>query len=219
MRIGSKLLILAATLTLVSARAADSTNAAPMDPKEQKDKVSYSIGMNWGNMLKRSGFDVDVDTIAAAIKDVMAGKEPRLTEQQAREVMTAYQREMTSKREEDQKKQAEKNKKDGEEFLAANKKKEGVKTHIVTLADGTTAEMQYKVLKEGTGEMPKSNDVVSVNYRGTLINGKEFDNSAKRGAPLKRPANSLIRGWTEALEMMKVGSKWELYVPSSLAYG
>jgi FKBP-type peptidyl-prolyl cis-trans isomerase len=219
MRIGSKLLILAATLTLVSARAADSTNAAPMDPKEQKDKVSYSIGMNWGNMLKRSGFDVDVDTIAAAIKDVMAGKEPRLTEQQARDVMTAYQREMTSKREEDQKKQAEKNKKDGEEFLAANKKKEGVKTHTVTLADGSTAEMQYKVLKEGTGEMPKSNDVVSVNYRGTLINGKEFDNSAKRGAPLKRPANSLIRGWTEALEMMKVGSKWELYVPSSLAYG
>src|SRR5262249_19838059 len=104
-------------------------------------------------------------------------------------------------------------------FLAENKKKPGVKTHSVTLADGTTAEMQYKVITNGTGEMPKSNDIVVVNYKGTLINGKEFDSSAKHGGPLKRPANSLIRGWTEAVRRMRVGSKGELSVPSALAYG
>jgi FKBP-type peptidyl-prolyl cis-trans isomerase FklB len=106
--------------------------------------------------------------------------------------------------------------------MEENKKKEGVKTHPVSVTVGTnhiTAELQYKVITEGTGPMPKSNDVVSVNYKGTLLNGKEFDSSSKHGGPLKRPANSLIKGWTEALQMMKVGSKWEIYLPSSLAYG
>src|SRR5262249_19393132 len=99
-----------------------------------------------------------------------------------------------------------------------NKTKPGIKTHAVTLPDGKTAELQYKVLEEGAGQSPRSNDIVTVNYRGTLIDGKEFD-ASKPGAPLKRAANQLIRGWTEALQMMKPGSKWDLYLPSSLAYG
>jgi len=187
--------------------------------KDQKEKVSYGIGMNVGSNLKRGGYDVDVEVLAGAIKDAIAGKEMKLTEQEARDVLQAYQKELAAKKTEEQHKAAEKNRKDGEEFLTENKKKPDIKTHTVTLADGTTAEMQYKVITEGTGAIPKSNDVVSVNYRGTLTNGKEFDSSAKNGAPLKRAANQLIRGWTEALQMMKVGSKWELYLPASLAYG
>jgi FKBP-type peptidyl-prolyl cis-trans isomerase FklB len=201
------------------------TNAPPVRPgrppetpippgtfKDEEEKISYSIGLTFGNQIKRAGFEVNVDVVAGAIRDVMAGKEMKITEQQARQAITAYQQEA-------QKKLADKNHKAGEAFLAENKTKPGVKTHEVTLADGTKAEMQYKVITSGTGATPKSNDVVSVNYRGTLINGKEFDNSAKRGQPLKRPANALVRGWTEALQMMKVGDKWELYLPSSLAYG
>jgi FKBP-type peptidyl-prolyl cis-trans isomerase len=187
--------------------------------KDQKEKVSYSIGMNIGNNLKRSGYEVDVDVLARAIKDVLSGKESKMTEQQAREVMMSYSKELNAKREEERQQKAEKNRKEGEVFLAENKKKEGVKVHTVTLPDGKTAELQYKVLTEGTGAMPKSNDIVLVNYRGTLINGTEFDSSAKQGAPLKRPLSQLIRGWTEALQMMKVGSKWQLFVPSTLAYG
>jgi FKBP-type peptidyl-prolyl cis-trans isomerase len=180
--------------------------------KDDKEKASYAIGMSIGKNLQRSGLDVDVDVLAAALKDVQAGHEGKLTEQQAQEAIRSYQQES-------QKKLAEKNKKAGDEFLAANKKKEGVKTYVVKMPDGSSAEMQYKVITQGTGALPKSNDVVTVNYRGTLTDGKEFDNSAKRGQPLKRPINSLVRGWTEALQMMPVGSKWELYLPSSLAYG
>jgi len=187
--------------------------------KDQKQKVSYSIGMNIGNNLKRSGYEVDVDVLAGAIKDVLAGKEPKMTEQQAREVMMSYTKEMNAKREEERQQKAEKNRKEGEAFLAENKKKEGVKVLAVTLPEGKTAELQYKVLTEGAGATPKSNDIVTVNYRGTLINGTEFDSSAKQGAPLKRAANQLgVRGWTEALQMMKGGSKWQLFIPSTLAY-
>ena len=187
--------------------------------KDQKEKVSYSIGMQIGHSLKGGGFEVDVDVLAGAIKDVLAGKDLKLTEPEARDSIQAYRKELGAKQEQERAKMAEKNRKAGEAFLADNKKKPGVKTHAVTVADGTTAELQYKVITEGTGAMPKSNDVVIVNYRGTLTDGKEFDSSAKSGAPLKRPANQLIRGWTEALQMMTVGSKWELYLPAALAYG
>jgi FKBP-type peptidyl-prolyl cis-trans isomerase FklB len=188
--------------------------------KDQKEKISYGIGMNIGNNLKRSGYDVDVDVLAGAIKDVLAGKEMRLNEAQAREALMNYQKELNAKREEERMKLAEKNRKAGEEFLAENKKKEGIKVLRVTLPDGTnTAELQYKVLTEGTGELPKSNDTVTVNYRGTLIDGKEFDSSAKRGQPAKFQLTGVIRGWTEALKIMKAGSKWQLFIPSALAYG
>lgn len=212
MRIG-KNVILAAGLGLAllpsSSRAADQPAASFKDDKE---KASYGIGMFFGNQIKRSNMEVDPDVIFAAMKEVLAGKETKLNDQQASEAIRNYQQT-------ERKKVAEKNKQEGEAFLAENKKKAGVKTKEVKLRDGTTAEMQYKVITEGTGEIPKSNDVVSVNYKGTLINGKEFDSTAKRGVPMKRAANQLIPGWTEALQMMKVGSKWELYLPSSLAYG
>ena len=212
-------LILIATLGLAAVRPAPAAEEKS-ELKDQKQKVSYSVGMNMGNYLKRGGFDVDMDILTIAMKDVLAGKELKLTEQQAREVMMAYQKELSAKREEERAQKAEKNHKLGEEFLAENKNKEGVKTHSVTLPDGKTAELQYKVLKEGSGALPGSNDVVSVNYRGILINGTEFDSSIKRGQPAKFPINGVpAKGWSEALKLMKIGSKWELFIPSTLAYG
>ncbi len=187
--------------------------------QDQKQKISYAIGLNIGANLKRGSYDVDVDILAGAIKDVLAGREAKLTDQQAREVLQAYQKEMNAKRDEERRKLAEKNREIGEKFLAENKKKEGTKTHTVTLPDGKTAEFQYKVITDGTGAIPKASDTVSVNYRGTLIDGKEFDNSAKRGGPAKFSVGGVVKGWTEALQLMKVGSKWELYLPSTLAYG
>ncbi len=181
--------------------------------KDDKEKASYGIGMFFGNQIKRSNLEVDLDTVVAALKDVVDGKTTKLTDQQGQEAIRTYQTEI-------RRQQAEKNKKEGEAFLAENKKKPGVKTHMVTLPDGKTAELQYKVITEGKGATPKSNDVVSVNYRGTLINGKEFDNSSKRGGqPAKFPVQGVVKGWTEALQMMPIGSKWELYLPSDLAYG
>jgi FKBP-type peptidyl-prolyl cis-trans isomerase len=211
MRIGLRI-VLAAGLGLATMQAPARGEDKPAF-KDDKEKASYAIGMSIGNNLKRGNLEVDIDVLASALKDVQSGRELRLTEQQVQEAIRNYQTES-------QKKLAEKNKKLGEAFLAENKTKPGVKTHTVTLgADGATAEMQYKVLAEGTGAIPKTNDIVTVNYRGTLIDGKEFDSSAKRGQPMKRAANGLVRGWTEALVMMKAGSKWELYLPSALAYG
>ena len=213
-----------ALLQLV-ARAEDKSapTKSPSSPNgltNQQEKVSYAVGMNFGNYLKRMGAEVDVDVLTGAVKDVLAGREMKLTDQQAGEILRNYQKEMTAKKQEEQHKQAQKNRQDGEAFLAENKKKEGVKLHEVKMSEGTnTAELQYKVLKEGTGAMPRSNDTVSVLYRGRLVNGKEFDASTNAATPTKFQANRVIRGWTEALEMMKVGSKWELYIPSTLAYG
>jgi FKBP-type peptidyl-prolyl cis-trans isomerase len=180
--------------------------------KDDKEKASYGVGMTFGNQIKRAGFEVDADVVVSALRDVLAGQELRLTEQQARETIMAYQQEA-------RKKTAEKNKKEGEDFLAANLKKEGIKTHTVTLPDGKTADFQYRIITEGSGAMPKSNDVVSVNYRGTLINGKEFDSSAKRGLPAELAVSRFIKGWAESLQLMKVGSKWETFIPSVLGYG
>ncbi len=217
MRIGTNLILtacLALGLTPVAQAADEKAELA-----NQKDKVSYSIGMNIGANLKRGGYQVDVDVLANAIKDVLADKPLKLTETEAREVMNAYNTELRAKREEERKELAEKNQEAGEKFLAENAKKTGVKTLSVTLPDGTNAVMQYKVITEGTGAIPGSNDTVTVNYRGTLIDGKEFDSSAKHGQPAKFQVNRVIRGWTTALEHMKVGSKWEVFIPSSLAYG
>jgi FKBP-type peptidyl-prolyl cis-trans isomerase FklB len=196
------------------------TNAPKLSPQEQKERWSYAIGANIGSNIKRGGVDLDVDVMAGAIKDMLAGKDSKLTELQAQEAFKSYQTESRAKQDEMRKQSAEKNKKAGETFLAENKNKPGVKTHTVSLPGGGTAEMQYKVITEGTGAIPKSNDVVLVNYRGTLVNGKEFDSSAKRGdKPARFPVNRVVRGWTEALQLMKTGSKWEIYLPPSLAYG
>jgi len=195
------------------------TNAPTLSPKEQKENMSYAIGMDIGKNLKRASVELDLDVLSSALKAAMVGQPSKLTDQQAQEAIGAFRREAMAKQNEERLKTAQKNRAEGAAFLAENKKKPGIKTLDVKLPDGTTAEMQYKVIKEGTGAIPRSNDTVSVNYRGTLIGGKEFDNSAKRGQPAKLQVNRVVRGWTEALGMMKAGSKWELYLPPTLAYG
>jgi FKBP-type peptidyl-prolyl cis-trans isomerase FklB len=182
--------------------------------KDQKDKVSYSIGMNIGFNLSRQKVDINPDILAAGIKDSLAGK-PQLTPDQVKEVMAQFEKDMEAK----QKQTGEKNKTEGAKFLEDNKKKEGVKTKNVALPDGKTAELQYKVIKEGTGAKPKATETVSVNYRGTLIDGTEFDSSYKRGQPATFPLNGVIKGWTEGLQLMNTGSKYQFFVPANLAYG
>jgi FKBP-type peptidyl-prolyl cis-trans isomerase FklB len=174
--------------------------------KDQKDKVSYSIGMNIGLNLSRQKVDINPDVLAAGIKDALAGK-PQLTQDQVKDIMTQFEKDMEQK----QKAAGEKNKADGAKFLEENKKKPGVKA--------TASELQYKVIKEGTGPQPKATDMVTVNYRGTLIDGTEFDSSYKRGQPATFPLNGVIKGWTEGLQLMKPGSKYQFFVPSNLAYG
>src|SRR6476620_794053 len=174
--------------------------------KDQKDKVSYSIGMNIGFNLSKQKVDINPDILAAGIKDSIAGK-PLLTQDQVKDVMAQFEKDMEQK----QKQAGEKNKADGAKFLEENKKKPGVKT--------TASGLQYKPEKEGTGVQPKATDMVTVNYRGTLIDGTEFDSSYKRGQPATFPVNGVIKGWTEALQLMKVGSKYQLWIPSNLAYG
>ena len=169
--------------------------------KDQKEKVSYSIGLNFGSNLKRQLIDIDLNTFAKGIQDGLSGASPLLSKEEIQETMIALQKEMM-----------EKYRKQGEAFLAENKKKEGIKT----LADG----LQYKVIKAGTGKKPKADDTVTVNYRGTLIDGTEFDSSYKRGQPATFPVSGgMIKGWTEALQLMEEGAKWELFIPSNLAYG
>jgi len=179
--------------------------------KSQKDSISYSIGLNIGNNLKSQMIDIEPNIVAQGIKDIVDSNKTLLTEDQAQAVITAFQQQMMAKHEQVAKEQAEKNIKIGEAFLAENKKKEGV----VTLPNG----LQYKVIKMGTGKKPKATDTITVNYRGTLINGTEFDNSFKRGQPWTAPLNSFIPGWIEAVQLMPVGSNWEIYVPPQLAYG
>ncbi|PYK37078.1 MAG: hypothetical protein DME49_13120 [Verrucomicrobia bacterium] len=174
--------------------------------KDSKDKVSYSIGLNIGFNLKKQNVSINPDTFVLGLKDALAGK-PQMTDEQVKETMTAFEKEMIDK----QKAAGVKNGADGEKFLAENKKKEGVKT--------TASGLQYKVVKEGTGAQPKEKDTVMANYRGTLIDGTEFDSSYTRGQPATFPVSGVIKGWTEALQMMKVGSKYQLFIPAKLAYG
>jgi len=180
-------------------------------PKSKKDKISYSIGLNMGKDFKARDVQLNVDMLARGIKDALSGAKPALSDKEMEAVMTAFQQEMMGKMEEQRKVVGEKNKKAGEAFLAANKTKEGV----VTLPSG----LQYKILTAGTGAKPSATSTVKCNYRGTLIDGTEFDSSYKRGEPAEFPLNQVIKGWTEALQLMSVGSKWQLVIPSDLAYG
>ena len=174
--------------------------------KDQKEKVSYSIGMQIGFNLGRQKVDINPDILAAGIKDAIAGK-PQLTTDQVKDIMAQFEKDMEQK----QKQLGEKNKTEGDKYLEDNKKKPGVKT--------TASGLQYKVEKEGTGPQPKATDMVTVNYRGTLIDGTEFDSSYKRGQPATFPVNGVIKGWTEALQLMKQGAKYQLFIPANLAYG
>ena len=174
--------------------------------KDQKDKVSYSIGMQIGFNLGRQKVDINPDILAAGIKDALANK-PQLTPDQVKDIMAQFEKDMEQK----QKELGEKNKTEGAKFLEENKKKPDVKS--------TASGLQYKLIKEGTGAQPKATDMVTVNYRGTLIDGTEFDSSYKRGQPATFPVNGVIKGWTEALQLMKQGSKYQLFIPANLAYG
>jgi FKBP-type peptidyl-prolyl cis-trans isomerase FklB len=186
-------------------------SAAPLTLKTQKDKLSYAIGMNIGAGMKKDGLDIDPNILAQGLKDTLAGSKPLMTEAEAQTVMTEFRTEMMKKKQEETQRVSDANKQEGQQFLAANKSKEGV----VTLPSG----LQYKVLKEGTGPKPAATDSVTVNYRGTLISGTEFDSSYKRNEPATFGVNQVIKGWTEALQLMPVGSKWQLFIPSDLAYG
>ena len=179
----------------------------PVPLNDLKDKASYSIGVNIGRNFKKQNVELNPDALLAGVKDALAGKKLMLTDAEVQDVMKNFSKEVSEK----QKAMAQKNAAEGEKFLAENKKKDGVKT--------TASGLQYKVLKEGNGPQAKETDTVTVDYKGTLIDGTEFDSSYKRGQPATFPVNGVIKGWTEALQLMKVGSKYQLFIPASLAYG
>lgn len=179
----------------------------------QKQKTSYALGMKIGSDLKRQGVAASVDpaTTARGLKDALAGSKLLLTDDEVKTILMQLQTQVRANQEAKAKEASGPARKAGEAFLAENKSKEGV----VTLPSG----MQYKILTAGTGPKPTASDTVTCNYRGTLINGKEFDSSYKRGQPASFPVSGVIKGWTEALQLMTVGSKWQLFIPPDLAYG
>jgi FKBP-type peptidyl-prolyl cis-trans isomerase len=184
---------------------------APLTLKTQKEKISYAIGMNIGTGMHRQSLQIDPNILLRGLKDALAGGKTLMTDEEAKTVMTQLQNEMRKAQQEKMEQAGAANKKEGQAFLEANKSKEGVKV----LPSG----LQYKVLKEGTGPKPTATDTVVCNYRGTLVDGKEFDSSEKHGGPATFPVNGVIKGWTEALQLMPVGSKWQLFLPADLAYG
>lgn len=198
-------------IVILSLAAAPFAPAADPQLKDQKEKVSYSIGLDIGSTLKRQLIDVNEEVLNRGIQDGISGKKPLMNEEEMKEAMQSFQKDMMAKQAAVKKEAATKNAAEGEKFLAENKSKKGVKT----TADG----LQYVVEKEGTGPSPKATETVKVNYRGTLIDGTEFDSSYKRGEPATFPVNRVIKGWTEALQLMKVGSKYKLFIPANLAYG
>ena len=175
------------------------------------DQASYGIGINIGQNLKQDGLEVNVEALAQGIKDAIANAKPRLDQAQIAAALQAFQQEMEAKTAARGKVAGEKNMRDGKAFLAANKAKQGV----VTLPSG----LQYTVIKEGAGPSPKVTDTVRTHYHGTLIDGTVFDSSVERNEPATFPVGRVIRGWTEALQLMNVGAKWRLFVPAELAYG
>jgi FKBP-type peptidyl-prolyl cis-trans isomerase len=195
------------------ATTAPAKAAGPAVPvlKTAKDKISYAIGADLAGKLKSQSIDVNPVLLSRGMRDTLAGSKPLMTQDEVRAAITDLQNQLRQKQMAAAKGLSEQNKKDGDAFLAENKGKEGV----VTLPSG----LQYKILKAGDGEKPKPTDTVVCNYRGTLLNGKEFDSSYKRGQPATFPVSGVIKGWTEALQLMPVGSKWQLFIPPDMAYG
>ena len=195
-------LAFACALVVASQVSAQDRTGKRVELKDMKQKASYSLGMNLGMNLKRGNVDIDVDLLARGIKDAMAGKTV-LTEKEAEQVMRSFEQQLVDK-------QRNANQKKGQAYQAANKTKQGVKT--------TKTGLQYRVIKQGKGPRPSLRDTVKAHYKGTLIDGEEFDTSYG-GSPAAFPVEGVIPGWTEALQMMNVGSKWELVIPAHLAYG
>src|SRR5271155_5153466 len=207
-----------AAKTPAGAAAQHHAAAAPLVLKTDKDKESYAIGLNIGKSIHRDGVDVDPNILLRGMKDALSDGKPALTDDEAKAVMTSLQTRLRKQQAEKAqvaaeaaKKVGEANKVTGDAFLAENKTKDGV----VTLPSG----LQYKILTEGTGPKPTATDTVVCNYKGTLLDNTEFDSSYKRNQPLTIPVGGVIKGWTEALQLMPVGSKWQLFIPSDLAYG
>ncbi|MGA8621615.1 MAG: FKBP-type peptidyl-prolyl cis-trans isomerase [Candidatus Sulfotelmatobacter sp.] len=191
--------------------ATGARSTVPLTLNTQKEKFSYALGMRMGANLKKQDVPVDPAILARGLKDALAGGKTLLTEEEGQAALTEMQNDLRKKQQEKMQEAGAANKKEGDAFLVANKGKDGV----VALPSG----LQYKILKEGTGAKPAAADSVVCNYRGTLIDGKEFDSSYKRGQPATFPVSGVIKGWTEALQLMPVGSKWQLFVPADLAYG
>jgi len=204
-----------AATTPAKKTATPAKSAAPAPLTTQKQKFSYALGMSFGSgnaqMLKKLMIEFDPALVAQGVKDSMAGTKTRLTEDEAKAILNDVQAQVKKQQQEKEQAEAVKNKAAGTAFLAANKGKEGV----VTLPSG----LQYKILTAGTGPKPTATDSVVCNYRGTLTDGTEFDSSYKRGKPATFGVSQVIKGWTEALELMPVGSKWQLFIPADLAYG
>lgn len=181
-------------------------------PSSQNEKVSYSIGYDIGNNFNKQSIDsLDLSQLMTGIEDGMNGKDAKLEDKERSSVMRQFQQQVMAQQAQRTQEEASKNKKEGEDFLAKNKKKDGVKT--------TDSGLQYKILKKGTGPSPTADDSVTVNYEGTLVDGTVFDSSYKRGKPVTFPVNGVIKGWTEALQMMHEGGQWKIFIPSDLAYG
>lgn len=203
----------AVVVLLIGLAACQGNQEKELKLETQQQKVSYSIGMDIGKNLKQNEIAIEMDALARGIKDALADSstKPLLTAAQIEETMQKFQQDMMAKQNEKTNAMSSKNKNEGDAFLAENAKKEGV----VVLPSG----LQYKIIKAGSGPKPKATDEVTTHYRGTLIDGTEFDSSYKRGQPTSFPVNGVISGWTEALQLMPVGSKWQLFIPSNLAYG
>jgi FKBP-type peptidyl-prolyl cis-trans isomerase len=183
----------------------------PAALKTQKEKQSYGVGVQFGIILKTQGIDVDSDLLIKGMKDALAGSKLLMTDDELRTTLNALQQEVTQKQEQAKAAEADTNKKAGETFLAENKKKDGV----VTLPSG----LQYKVIKAATGKKPTEDDTIICQYRGTLLNGTEFDSSYTSGSPATFLVKGLIPGFREALEQMPVGATWQFFIPADLAYG
>lgn len=203
-------MVLGTTIAAVAQGAAGAGQTAP-ELKSDKDKFSYALGMNFGGGFKKQGLDVDPAVFAKAFAEAYAGSKTAMTEDEMRGLLQAKATELRQKQQAEQAEKAASAQKEGEAFLAANKAKDGV----VALPSG----LQYKILKAGTGQKPTADDTVVCNYKGNLIDGTEFDASDKHGGPATFTVKGVIAGWTEALQLMPVGSKWQLFVPSNLAYG
>lgn len=217
--VGALLLVVGAAVTLVSGQddkkpaagtAPAATQPGKIDISKNPDRISYAIGMKVASDISQGGLSINAEAFTAGFADTIAGKS-KMSNDEMMQTMMAAQKEMMEKMQAEYKKSGEKNKAEGLAYLAKNKTAEGVKT--------TGSGLQYKVIKEGAGKTAGLNDTVTVKYRGTLTNGTEFDNSEKHGGTVSFPVGGVVPGWTEALQLMKVGSKLQLAIPSELAYG
>jgi FKBP-type peptidyl-prolyl cis-trans isomerase len=207
------------SLAMTALQLVANADEMPAASTNSTEDLSYSIGMSVGNSLKQGGYEVDPKVVGEAIKDVLSGAPTRLTDKQAQETIAKFRQEQQAKRDHDRAQLAEKNHAEAEKFFAANKEKEGVKVEPVKQGD-TTIELQYKVLAEGSGNSPKAQDTVTFNYTATTLDGKEIDSTSKRGQPVKTVLSQYpIAGVKEALQVMKPGAKWQVFIPPALAFG